>query len=585
MGRFGIRNYESGWNASVEGVRPLLRDDAARTTTTIGAIAATACLPVDANPWLGVAALLPPAVVVLCARVPVQLVGARLLAVLPFGIFTVMFLPWVGEGPREPFYGISYRPEGLRLAGSASVKLLSAALWLSYLSATTPAFRLLAALHQLRVPGMVVDILGSTLSYLALLAGECRQMLLSCRLRGTGNASRKTVTGRFSRLASLVAGLFLRTLKRGERCQTARASRELGGGEGPLENSGEGVAGKGMGEEILIEGLSYTYPGAEDCALRGVTLSIPRGRRIAILGANGAGKTTLLLHCNGGLQAQSGRIAVGGRLVERGTLSAIRRRVGMVFQNPDDQVFAPTVGEDVAYGPEQAGDDVGEVDRKCEEALRAVGLWSKRDRAPFSLSQGERKRAAIAGVLAAGAETLLFDEPMASLDPAGKDELQVILNDLHAEGRTLVAATHDVDFAAGWADGVVLMESGQVVAAGAVSLLADESAMSVAGLALPQVSRPFELLRPHLKGGGMQMGRLPVNVEEAYAWLREQFSGRRERHDRQRERTAPETGVDRSADTGQLSGRSADGRARLAGPSEPDGAGGARGGVGPVGRV
>src|SRR5690606_3739423 len=150
------------------------------------------------------------------------------------------------------------------------------------------------------------------------------------------------------------------------------------------------------------------------------------------------------------------------------------------------------------------------------------------------------------------------------LDPAGKDELQVVLNDLHAEGRTLVAATHDVDFAAGWADGIVLMESGQVVAAGPVSLLADESAMSVAGLALPQVSRPFELLRPHLKGRGMQIARLPVNVGEAYGWLREQLLGRKGDHDWQREAAPQQVGVDCPTDTRQLSGRSADGRARLA---------------------
>jgi cobalt/nickel transport system ATP-binding protein len=195
----------------------------------------------------------------------------------------------------------------------------------------------------------------------------------------------------------------------------------------------------------------------------------------------------------------------------------------MVFQNPDDQVFSATVLQDVRYGPEQAGHDEATCARLAEVALQSVGLWTLRDRAPFSLSQGQRKRAAIAGVLAAGSEILLFDEPMASLDPAGKDEIQVLLNDLHATGKTLVVATHDVDFAAAWADGVILMGGGQVVAMGAPDLLVNESVMTLAGLALPLVSRPFELLRPHLKHGDLGLKRLPASIAEAYSWLRYHF--------------------------------------------------------------
>ncbi len=532
MGRFGIRNYTGSWAEPVPGVRPLVGSDPWRVALVLAAIVGTVCLP-RVVPWWGLTAIfVVPLVVCLLARVPVRHVLARVLAILPFGLLAVVFLPWSVAGPKVEWWGVTFGLAGLQQAGTISVKLLAVALWLSYLTAATPVAGLFAALRKLRVPGLLVDILESTVRYLSVLAQEARQMLLSCKVRagkpegkkGSGLSPRRL--GRvLSRLSGLVAGLFLRTLKRSERCQSARESRHFG----PEDDGGGGEGDYDPKNEVLVQGLSFSYPGMETRALTGVSLNIPRNTRIAILGANGAGKTTLLLHFNGVHLPQSGRVTVGGLAVEGANLSRVRRRVGMVFQNPDDQVFAATVYEDVRFGPDQAGHEEAEAARLAEEALRATGLWGHRDRAPFSLSQGERKRAAIAGVLAAGADILVFDEPMASLDPAGKDEIQVLLNDLHAAGKTLVVATHDVDFAAGWADGVVLMDRGQVVAVGAPSLLVDEAAMSVTGLALPLVSRPFERLRPLVKNRSLGLDRLPANVAEAFAWLKHHFVARQEK--------------------------------------------------------
>ncbi len=523
MGRFGIRNYAENWSDPVAGARPLIASDRARTAATLATITLVSAVPAAAPPWVPAAGLLAASVVVVAARVPLRVAWKRVAAVLPFGLIAIGFVPWTMDGPRIEIAGLTFSQNGLRLAAVVSVKLVSVALLLSYLSATTPVPRLFASLRGLRIPGPLVDILESTVRYLGTLAGEARQMMLACRLRasssvGGGTGSRwRRVRLRFTRLAALVAGLFLRTLKRSERCEAARASRELP----PVGEGNE--TGPDPRHEILIEGLYHAYPGAAENALSGVTVNIPRGKRIAILGSNGAGKTTLLLHVNGVLLAASGRVAVGGLEVTRANLATIRRRVGMVFQNPDDQVFAPTVLQDVRYGPEQAGHDEATCERLACEALTAVGLWTLRDRAPFSLSQGQRKRAAIAGVLAAGSDILLFDEPMASLDPAGKDEIQVLLNDLHVAGKTLVVATHDVDFAAAWADGVILMGNGQVVAMGAPDLLVNESVMTLAGLALPLVSRPFEQLRPFVKHERLGLERLPASVAEAFAWLHFHF--------------------------------------------------------------
>ncbi len=165
----------------------------------------------------------------------------------------------------------------------------------------------------------------------------------------------------------------------------------------------------------------------------------------------------------------------------------------------NDQVVGVTVYDDVCFGLRQMNLSEEAIETRALEALAAVGLRERKDRAPFSLSRGERKRAAIAGVLAVGADILVFDEPMASLDPAGKDEIAVVLQDLQLAGKTIIVATHDVDFAAAWADLAVIMDDGRIMAAGPPELLVDEDLMSSAGLALPLVSRPFQMLQPLVK--------------------------------------------------------------------------------------
>lgn len=524
MGRFGLSSDAMIWSRPDPNVRPLIASDPLRVFAVLSAIVATALLPRQPSWWTAVPALLVPLAFFALSRVEWKQVRDRLLAVAPFGFLAVFFLPWTGGAPHLRLLGMPLSQPGLLLAVGIFAKLAAIAVWLAYLTGTTPVPRLLSSLRVLRVPGPLVDILSATLRFLALFSREVKAMLLSCRLRSSPAAPRPTpwpvrLRRTLARLASLVAGLLIRVLKRSERCSLALASRTAG--EGPAGQDDDATEDHERG--IEIQGLSFRYPGGKANALTGVSLTIPARSRIAILGANGAGKTTLLLHLNGVHLPQSGRVSIGGTEVTQSSLGRIRRRVGMVFQNPDDQVFAATVGEDVRYGPEQAGWDEERIEKVVTESLKAVGLAAERDTPPFCLSQGQRKRAAIAGVLASGAEILILDEPMASLDPAGKDEIHVLLNDLHAAGRTLVVATHDVDFAAAWADGVVLMDRGQIVAVGGPGLLVNEAAMNVAGLSLPLVSRPFDLLRPLVKNRDLGLERLPANISEAFAWLRRHF--------------------------------------------------------------
>nr|WP_235497938.1 MULTISPECIES: ABC transporter ATP-binding protein [unclassified Frankia] len=233
---------------------------------------------------------------------------------------------------------------------------------------------------------------------------------------------------------------------------------------------------------VEIEGLAFAYPDGRQ-VLFGVDLTVARGERIAVLGPNGAGKTTLMLHLNGILAAGAGTLRIGGMPVAKANMPEIRRRVGLVFQDPDDQLFMPTVGQDVAFGPANLGLRGAELSDRVAEALRAVGLAEYAERAPHHLSLGERRRAAVATVLAMRPEVLVLDEPSANLDPAGRRELAEVLQGLDL---TLIMVTHDLPYALQLCPRSVILDQGMIVADGATAtLLSDEPLMMSHRLELP----------------------------------------------------------------------------------------------------
>jgi cobalt/nickel transport system ATP-binding protein len=233
---------------------------------------------------------------------------------------------------------------------------------------------------------------------------------------------------------------------------------------------------------IRVEGLRYRYPDGR-VALDGVDLCIDPGERVAILGPNGAGKTTLMLHLNGVLAATSGTVEISGITLTRKTLRDIRRRVGLVFQDPDDQLFMPTVAQDVAFGPANFGVSGDELAARVAAALDVVSMTEHADRSPAHLSGGQRRRAALATVLACEPEILVLDEPSANLDPVARRELAETLATLPA---TMVIVTHDLPYAAQLCDRAIVLDGGVVVADDTVTaVLSDSELLAAHRLELP----------------------------------------------------------------------------------------------------
>ncbi len=244
-----------------------------------------------------------------------------------------------------------------------------------------------------------------------------------------------------------------------------------------------------MSAAIEVIGLSYRYHDGTE-ALRGVSFAVAPGECVGLLGPNGSGKSTLLLHLNGLLPERlgaNGTVRILGQPVGPGNVETVRRQVGLVFQDPDDQLFCPNVGEDVAFGPQQLGLGEAEVKARVERALAQTGLTGFGHRATHHLSHGEKRRACLAGVLACEPRVLVLDEPTSDLDPRGRREFKSLLRGIAA---TKLIATHDLELVVELCSRAIVLDHGAVVADGpAMELLNDEKLMLAHGLERPHILR------------------------------------------------------------------------------------------------
>jgi cobalt transport protein ATP-binding subunit len=249
-----------------------------------------------------------------------------------------------------------------------------------------------------------------------------------------------------------------------------------------------------MNPAIEITNLHYRYHDGTE-ALRGVSLRVAPGECVGLLGPNGSGKSTLLLHLNGILPEKlslDGVVQIQGEAITLANLEKVRRQVGLLFQDPDDQLFCPTVAEDVAFGPQQLGLSDAEVKARVESSLAHVGLAHHAHRATHHLSHGEKRRACLAGVLACEPSILVLDEPTSDLDPRGRREFKALLRQIPA---TKLIATHDLELVVELCPRAIVLDHGQIVADGSTTeLLSNEELMLAHGLERPHI---LQHLHPH----------------------------------------------------------------------------------------
>ncbi len=271
---------------------------------------------------------------------------------------------------------------------------------------------------------------------------------------------------------------------------------------------------------LEVKNLKYSYNNDYQ-ALKGVSLKIERGEMVALLGKNGAGKSTLFLHLNGIYEPDEGQVFIDGEELkyDKKSLLKFRQKVGIVFQNPDDQIFAPTVEEDVAFGPLNLKLPMEEVQNRVEEALERVGMSGYEKTAPHHLSGGQKKRVAIAGILAMKPEIMVLDEPTAGLDPQGVANLSALLKELNEEGITIIISTHEVDLVPDYANRTFVMVDGELIAEGTPKeIFSQPNILEQANLKVPIVTELFQ----QLEEDGFDMeGDYPLTIDEArYKFLK-----------------------------------------------------------------
>ncbi|HWQ47429.1 MAG TPA: ATP-binding cassette domain-containing protein [Methanosarcina sp.] len=259
-----------------------------------------------------------------------------------------------------------------------------------------------------------------------------------------------------------------------------------------------GKASERSGIPVLeVRDLCHRYPHLDSNALDKINLKVFKGERVAFLGANGAGKSTLFKHLNGILRPLSGEVLIKGEKITKKNLRTCRETVGIVFQDPDDQVLAPSVEEDIAFGPINMGLSRSEVETRVKEALEMVGLTGFEERAPHHLSGGQKKLVAIAGILAMRPEVIVLDEPTAGLDPLSSARVLELIMKMNRElGITLLLSTHDVDVVPYFAERVFVLHHGRLEADGSPDeIFSDPELLRKAHLRLPRVAEVFEMLQ------------------------------------------------------------------------------------------
>lgn len=390
------------------------------------------------------------------------------------------------------------------------------------LALTTPIHEITSTLSRLHVPGILIELMYLIYRFIFLLSDTAHQMHMAAQSRLGYWGWRQSMQTFGKSMANLLVTA-LRQAGNTYDAMVARCYTDVGildrrktghhrcsGGRGGISGVLGGCVAAGkevfMKQEPLLElrNLRYSYDGKVPTLDIAHFLLRP-GEKVAVLGANGAGKSTFFLCLNGVLPAQ-GEILYRGTAITKKNRNALRKNVGIVFQDPDQQIIASTVAGEVSFGPMNLRLPLAEVRRRVEASLAYMNIQALRDRPPHDLSGGEKKRVSIADIIAMEPEVIVFDEPTVSLDPENLSRFEDLLAQLKEEGRTVLISTHDVDFAYRWADRVVLLQKGRIEADGETgSVMANESVLRACSLRPPMLMEISRML--------MARGLLPAAGE------------------------------------------------------------------------
>jgi cobalt ECF transporter T component CbiQ len=496
-------------------------------------VAAIALNVIIAEAWLSFVLLLISLVFIAYSKIPSRLFAIFFLA--PAWATALVFVGFsVGFGTQELWSvgPITVYREGMELGLSAALRVASEMSWIATLMLTTPFTQLLAALTFYRVPSPIVDAIGMAYRYAFLMADECYRMMAAARVRG----GLKNFYGKIESLSMVLAQVIIRAYDRAARVQEAMVARganfahktggdviltiEPGIAEAPSTSPERhydcllpAIESSGSAAILECRALSFAYKRGGATEIDKLDLTVVPGEVIVLCGPNGCGKSTLLRLIVGALKPLSGAIHLLKRPLDPARRNEAFRYAGLLFQDPNDQVFCTHVREDVGYGPRNLGLEPQAVDTLVDAAMALAEITHLAGRSVHQLSFGEMKRIGLAGLIAMRPPLMLLDEPSAYLDPAASQQLMRIVRRLNIEyGYTFILATHDMELAAELASRVLVMMNGRIVADGKPrEILANEKLLQSARLEPPTLIKLFSEI------GTAGDADVPLTVSEAKA--------------------------------------------------------------------
>jgi len=497
---------------------------------------------VVAEAWLSLTLLVVSLFFIVRSKIPFRLFAVFFLApawatLLVFAGFSIGF----GTQPIASVGPVTVYREGIVLGIGAALRVASEMSWIATLMLTTPFPRLMEALHFYRVPLVLIGAIGMAYRYAFLLADECYRMIAAARARGGLHG----FYGKVESTAMIVAQVIIRAYDRAARLQQAMMTRGADSADAAAEG-GPAVSASAKAAVTEVPGfssdrhydcllpstvpgsapvlecrdLSFAYKRGGPHEIDNLTLSVARGEVIVLCGPNGCGKSTFLKLVSGVLKPLSGEVRLLGTPLDQARRNEAFRYVGLLFQDPNDQVFCTHVNEDVAYGPRNLGLDHVTIDSVVTAAMALAEIIHLAQRSVHQLSFGEMKRIGLAGLIAMRQPLMLLDEPSAYLDPAASRQVLHIVKRLNAEyGYTFIVVTHDMELAAELATRVMIMQNGRIVADGKPrDILTDQALLASARLEPPTLTKVFAELS---RAQGGAPSDIPVTVDEAKALLRD----------------------------------------------------------------